>query len=273
MPATPQLITVDPAGQTVAVVIADVYGAPVTTYATAGGSAHVLPKIISAPTNFFIEKRDTYRVKAYFGGVDVGGLVALGTDAQIEYRVSYPATQFPAAGGIGSRSLGSPAVGATTAVHAAVTDTAVPVTVTTDITNPDVARNITATAGGTAEDVKAVAVVVTGTNIMGATIIETLPAFTVNTTGTVIGNKAFATVTSVTIPAHDGTGATTAIGTGAKLGLPVMLTRNTVMASYLANVLEGTPATVTTDADEVEKNTVSLSSTLNDSEVVVALLP
>lgn len=168
-----------------------------------------------------------------------------------------------------SISLGSPALGATTAVHAAVTDNGSPQTITTGITNPTVPRNITATAGGTAGDIKAIQVVVTGTDASGAVITETLPAFTVDTAGTVVGSKAFATVTSIQIPAHDGTGATTAIGTGSKLGLGWALGRNTVLAAFLGGVKEGTAPTVATSTSAVPSNTVSLNSALNGSEVIV----
>lgn len=165
--------------------------------------------------------------------------------------------------------LGSPALGTATAVHAAVTDNGAQQVITTGITNPDVPRCVTATAGGTAGDIKAVQVVVEGTNEDGATITETLPAFTVDTAGTVTGSKAFKTVTKVTIPAHDGTGATTAIGTGAKLGLPAQLSRDSVVNAYLGGAREATRPTVAFDTDETEKNTVSLNSALNGSEVII----
>jgi hypothetical protein len=168
-----------------------------------------------------------------------------------------------------SKSLGSPALGVTNAVRAAHTDTGEEVTLTAGITNPPTPRNITATAGGTAGDIKAIQVVVNGTNANGAAITETLPAFTVDTAGTVVGNKAFATVTAVTIPAHDGTGATTAIGTGAKLGLGWHLARNTVIAAYLAGAKEGTAPTVAVSTSALESNTVQLNSALNASAVIV----
>lgn len=170
---------------------------------------------------------------------------------------------------VGSAALGSPALGATTAVHAAVTDNGAPQTITTGLTNPAVPRNITATAGGTGTDIKAIQVVVNGTNIQGETITETLPAFTVDTAGTVVGSKAFATVTSVVIPAHDGTGATTAIGTGAKLGLPERLSRDTVEAAYFNGVIEATRPTVAFSSSALESNTVQLNSALNGSAVVI----
>lgn len=164
--------------------------------------------------------------------------------------------------------LGSPAVGATTAVHAAAnTSGTVTTEVTTALTNPDACRNVTATAGGTAGDIKAVAVTVTGTDYEDQPITETLPVFTENTPGTVVGSKAFKTVTGYSVPAMDGNGVTVALGTGAKLGLPQELERDSIVAAYLADVREATRPTVVVDDDEVEKNTITLNSALNGTEV------
>lgn len=171
------------------------------------------------------------------------------------------------------KSLGSPALGTTTAVHAAVTDTGSQQVVTTGITNPPTPRNVTATAGGTSGDIKAIQVIVAGTNEEGVAITETLPAFTVDTTGTVVGSKAFKTVTSITIPAHDGTGATTAIGLGAKLGVGERLSKNGVDRAFLNGVLEGTAPTVATSSSALESNTVSLNSALDGTEVIMDYLP
>lgn len=174
-----------------------------------------------------------------------------------------------AASRISRTSLGSPALGTTTAVHAAVTDTGVDQTITTAITNPDVPRNITATAGGTAGDIKAIQVTINGTDATGATITEDLPAFTVDTAGTVVGSKAFATVTSIVIPAHDGTGATTAIGRGSKLGLGIPLGTDTVIAAHLAGAREATRPTVTVSGTVLASNTIQLSSALAGTAVLV----
>ena len=157
-------------------------------------------------------------------------------------------------------------------ILAAVTDDGTVQEILTGITNPGVAKNITATAGGIAADIKAVQVMLEGTNLAGEVIQETLPAFTVNTAGTVTGSKAFKTVTKITIPAHDGTGATTKIGFGEKLGLPYKLTRNTVLATYKDNTLETTAPTVTVSATALESNTIDLNSVLNSKQVDVYLL-
>lgn len=154
-------------------------------------------------------------------------------------------------------------------IHAAVTDTGSDQTVVTGITNPAAPRNVTATAGGTAGDIKAIQVIITGTNYADEEISETLPAFTVNTAGTVQGSKAFKTVTEIVIPAHDGTGATTEIGYGDKLGLPDKLPTNTVLLASLGGTKEATAPTVTASASALESNTVDLNSALNGSEVAI----
>lgn len=171
-----------------------------------------------------------------------------------------------------SKSLGSPALGATNAVHAAAAVLAAggPQVISTGITNPDVPRNLTATAGGTATDIKNVAVTVTGTDENGSVITETLPVFTLDTAGTVIGSKVFKTVTSYSVPAMDGTGATVAIGTGSKLGVGALLGgKNAVLAAHFGGVREATAPTVASHATAQESNSVTLNSALNGSEVVI----
>ena len=167
-----------------------------------------------------------------------------------------------------SMALGSPAVASTTFVHAAVTDNGAAQTITTSITNPDAPRNITATAGGTSANITAVRVVVTGTDVYGNALTETLPAFTAATAGTVTGAKAFATVTSITIPAN-GTGVTTAIGVGSAIGLTRRLSRDSVLNAYLNGVRETTRPTVAFSASSISGNTVILNSTLNGNPVIV----
>jgi len=169
-------------------------------------------------------------------------------------------------------AAGLPAVADTDGILAAVTDNSAPQVITTGIIQPEVPRNITATAGGTAGDIKAIAVVLAGYDREGNAITETLPVFTVDTPGTVAGTKAFAKVTSVTIPAHDGNGATTAIGFGDVLGLGQRLSRNTVQRAYLNKVLEGTAPTVAFSATVLESNTIDLNSALAATPVTVELL-
>lgn len=142
--------------------------------------------------------------------------------------------------------------------------------VTADLTaQPDVCRVITATAGGTTADIGAIQVTITGRDMKGDVITEDLPAFTVNTAGTVTGTKAFAEVTGVDIPAHDGTGATTSIGVGDGLGLPLESDRNTVLRAFLDGTLETTDPTVTSSASARSSNVATLDTTLDGNEVVI----
>jgi len=199
-----------------------------------------------------------------------------GTVTGVQVFSTVTSVTIPAHDGTGATTsigaAGAPAVAATAGILAAVTDTGVQQVITTGLNTPEVPRNITATAGGTAADIKAIQVIIAGTNAEDQAITETLPAFTVNTAGTVAGAKAFKTVTSVTIPAHDGTGATTAIGFGDVVGIGHRLARNTVRAAFLDNVLEGTAPTVAFNATTLESNTADLNSALNSVPVVLELL-
>ena len=85
------------------------------------------------------------------------------------------------------------------------------------IVQPPVPRQITGTTGGVGADIKAIQATVVGTDVLDAALTEVLPVFTVNTPTTVTSINAFKTITSITIPAHDGTGATTSFGFGAEL--------------------------------------------------------
>lgn len=158
-----------------------------------------------------------------------------------------------------------------TAVHAALATSLTLQTVNTAITSPTYPKNITATAGGVATDIKAVQVVVTGTNSNNEVITETLPLFTVDTAGTVVGNKAFKTVTSYVVPAMDGVTATVSIGFGTKLGIPYKLPHNTVDSAFLATVKESTSPTVTTSSTAIDGNTIALASALNGTAVDIYL--
>lgn len=166
-------------------------------------------------------------------------------------------------------SIGAAKNASTTAVHAAVTDNGATQNITTAITNPDVPRNLTVTSGGTASDIKAIKVTVTGTNSNGDVISEEIGPFTENSGTTVEGSKAFATVTKISIPKHDGEGATTATGYGNKLGLGLKLSRNTVIAAFLNGVREGTAPTVAVSSSAVESNTVKLSTNPSETAILV----
>lgn len=179
--------------------------------------------------------------------------------------------QIPAHDGTGATTSVGVESGGVADVLAAWTDKGVDTHHTADATinDPAVPRNVTATAGGTAGDIKAIQPIVNGLNENDAAISETLPAFTVNTAGDVVGDKAFKSITSIEVPPHDGNGATTAIGTGNKLGLGKKVSLNTVLNTYLNGVKEGTAPTVASSGSAVENNTVTLNSALDGTDVVV----
>jgi len=169
-----------------------------------------------------------------------------------------------------SYAAGSPALGTTTAVHAAAATSTAVTTVSAAITNPDVPRNVTATvAAGTLADILAVQVVVTGTDSEDRIITESLPVFTASTAGTVTGSKAFKTVTQYVIPAMGGATPTVALGLGAKLGIPRRLTHNTVLRAVFNGVVEATAPTVVADATNLSGNMATLNSALNGSAVII----
>jgi hypothetical protein len=136
--------------------------------------------------------------------------------------------------------------------------------------NPPCPRNLIVTPGGTTAGVPTGNVTITGTNVAGEVISEDF-AFTANATAATVGAKAFATVTSVSIPQLDEAGATFKVGIGDKIGLPLMLDYNAVLGATLDGVRETTFPAVTFDADEIEKNTVDLNSALNGKKVKIFL--
>lgn len=165
-----------------------------------------------------------------------------------------------------SRSLGSPALGANDDVLA---DTAMDVAEDTVVAvfdgQPDVPRNVT--VKGNDANVTG-DVVVEGTR-SGAAISETIALDAANL---VAGNKAFDTITSITLPPYDTADTERVrVGLGSKLGLPVKLTRNTVLKAFLDGALEGTAPTVAVSGSALESNTIALNSALDGTEVIVDL--
>ena len=159
-----------------------------------------------------------------------------------------------------------PAAASVTAVLAATALTTSTQEITTGITNPDYPRalQIKGNQAGVAGNV-----VIEGTNYTDEAISETIAA---NGANAVSGNKAFKTVTKITLPAKVGEGDTISVGTTGKLGLPYKLPHNTVLAAYLNNTKEGTAPTVTTSTTALEGNTILLSSALNGTKVDVYLI-
>lgn len=139
--------------------------------------------------------------------------------------------------------------------------------ITTGILPLSVPRNITATSGGTSGDIKAVQVTIVGTNYNDEVITEVLPIFTANSATTVTGSLAFKTVTSISIPAHDGLGATTEIGFGTKFGIPYLLeSAELVILKFFNKAVDS--GTVTADATDLEKNVFALNGTADGAKEI-----
>jgi hypothetical protein len=128
---------------------------------------------------------------------------------------------------------------------------------------PDVARNVT--VKGNDANVTG-DVVVEGFDLNGAIISETIA---LNGATLVAGNRAFAEVTAVTLPPYDTADTERVrIGLGAKIGLPVHLARDTVIAAFLDGAREATRPTVATSLAALSGNTVILQ-TLGDRRGMV----
>lgn len=129
---------------------------------------------------------------------------------------------------------------------------------------PDVPRNLS--VKGNDANVTG-NVVITGKNIAGETITETIA---LSGATVVVGNKAFASVSSISLPKYAVANTERIrIGVGSKLGLPALLNRNSVLAAFLGGVRETTAPTVTFSATALESNTVTLNSALAGSAVVI----
>ncbi len=147
-------------------------------------------------------------------------------------------------------------------IHAAITlGDGVTTVVTTVITNPTVPRCllVKGNAAGIAGDV-----VIVGTDEAGAALTETIIA----ADATIVrGAKAFATVTSITVPARNAGGDTISVGSTEILGLGHKLTHNTVLKAYHNNTVEAVAPAVTVSATVLAGNTVDLNTALNSSVV------
>lgn len=165
------------------------------------------------------------------------------------------------------------AASATRLKSAQATSSSTTTVVTSFSAQPDFARRIIVTPGGTTADVPAGDVTVVGTNIRGDVISEAL-TFAANASAALTTNKAFKTVTSVTFPIQDGSAATYNIGTTDALGLDRCMSEAAVLDAYVDGTRETTAATVTYDATDVSKNTVDPNTALDGSkDLVVIFVP
>jgi hypothetical protein len=116
-------------------------------------------------------------------------------------------------------------------------------------------------AATTAAEILAVKVKITGLNMRGEVITEELPVFTVGTTGSVTGSKAFASITKVEIPAMGGDTVSVDIGFGVKLGVPFKLQHDTTIKAYNNGTTAESGGTWAVSAAAYEDNTYQASAT------------
>lgn len=130
-------------------------------------------------------------------------------------------------------------------------------------------RNVTITPGGTTTDVAAGDYIITGTNIRGDVITETI-AIAANASTIQTGNKAFASITSVLFPIQDGAAATFDVGFGTKLGLERLLSADEVIYANVDGAYEGTRPTIAYSASAIESNTLIPNTAANGAKDIVA---
>lgn len=150
--------------------------------------------------------------------------------------------------------------------HASITALATVQTITDGITQPTTTRNVTITTakgGGTNMSGN---VVVTGTNIWGQVITDTLAE---GADGLVAGTKAFKTVTSILVPVRIQEGDAITVGYGDSLGVDCFLPNTSCCIKQTKDGTADTLPTVSVDADEIEKNMILCATALN-AQVMIA---
>jgi antitoxin component of MazEF toxin-antitoxin module len=151
--------------------------------------------------------------------------------------------------------------------------TTVTATVESDefVAQPPCARNVTITvAATTAGHVKAAAIVVTGKNLADETITESFTP-TVDTPATLVGAKAFKSITSVAVPAQDGDSVTVDVGFGQLIGLPYKLAKKRVLLTLNDGVVDTAP-TLTISTSALESNTVDFNGSLDGSVMDMSII-
>jgi len=158
-------------------------------------------------------------------------------------------------------AFGSPLAADTNAIHAAITLTGSPQTITTAFTDPDVCRvpTIKGNAGGMAGNV-----VLTCVDSLGATFTQTVA---LSGSSTVAGTKACVSVTQAVVPAETHVGTDTIeIGFSDKLGLPFQTSYPICLLAMYNGVAEGTAPTLTVGAT-VAECTIDLNTVLAGASV------
>jgi len=143
---------------------------------------------------------------------------------------------------------GAASVLAATTLHA--TDTT---TVTSFVAQPDFPRVLSITGNQT----QAKNVVITGVDIRGNAITDTIK---LNNTSTVDGVKAFAKIISILLPSRTGSGDTVSVGFSDKLGLEVIPAYAVAISAHHNGTLEGTLPTITRYATDISRNIIDFNN-------------
>lgn len=151
-------------------------------------------------------------------------------------------------------------------------NTNLPTIITSFSGQPDVPRNITVAPWATTGAIGAGNVVVTGTDALGGVISENL-LFGAGQGSTVVGLKAFKTLTSVQVPATTNSGAKLSIGVGSSLGIRRCVDRPGDLAwTEYGGVYETTRAVMRAgSATAVSLNTVQPNGTLDGAHRIDVL--
>ena len=139
------------------------------------------------------------------------------------------------------------------------------------LAQPPCARNaVVVVAASTPGHVKAAAIRVNGTNLAGEAIYEDFTP-TVDTPATLTGAKAFATFTSLVIPAQDGASVTVSLGWGELIGLPYKLSKKRVLLTLNDGVVDTAPA-LAISSTVLASNTVDFNGSLDGSVMDMSII-
>lgn len=155
--------------------------------------------------------------------------------------------------------------------EAASATAAVTVLAAAMLAQPPCARNAVVTvAATTAGHVKAAAIRVNGLDLNGDAIYEDFTPV-VDTPATLTGTKAFASFTSLVIPAQDGASVTVSLGWGELIGLPYKLTKKRVLVTLNDGVVDTAPA-LAISPTVVCSNTVDFNGSLDGSVMDMSII-
>lgn len=183
--------------------------------------------------------------------------------------------KFPRQNVLEYQSFGAPAASSNLYIKSgfAGNTTTTAVTLSSFIAQPDMARNLVVTPGGTTADVAACTITVSGTDYKSRSISEDF-TFTANQATSVVGLKAFKSVSSVLFPANCEDSPYTAswsIGIGEKIGLrQCMADAGDWIYSSINGTYESTRATVTANTSVLSLNTADFNGTMNGSSTFKA---